>query len=160
MELKLNLGCGLAKEKGFVNIDIRPEVEPDEVRDIGLEGLSHGSNMADVIVAKDFLEHIPASRVIFVIEEIWRVLKPGGTFESLTPDAEMGQGAFQDPTHVSFWVQNTWLYYSVSEPRKQIGTKANFSIERMARINTDFNTRVWHLHVIATAIKEVQHESD
>ena len=151
--MKLNLGCGAMKVEGYVNIDERESVNPDLVCNI-FDGLPFDTESADNIIAKDFLEHIPPDKVVFVVEEIWRVLKTGCLFESFTPDCEHGQGAFQDPTHRSFWCENTWLYYSMKTAREQIGTKANFEIMSMQRINTDFRGRVYHLHVSAKAVKE------
>ena len=159
MELKLNLGCGALKMEGFVNIDIRESVNPDLVCDVA-EGLPYEDGSVDYVLAKDFLEHIIPDKVIFVIEEIWRVLKHDGGFESFTPDCEHGQGAFQDPTHRSFWCENSWLYYSGDGIRKDYGIKANFLIQGMQRANTDFRGRVYHLHVMAKAIKEGKERSD
>ena len=99
-----------------------------------------------------FLEHLPSNKVIPVVTEIWRVLKPGGIFESLTPDAEHGQAAFQDMHHLSFWVENTWLYFSDDAARELYGTKANFHIESIERKET--GNRAFHLHVIAKAKKQ------
>jgi hypothetical protein len=39
------------------------------------------------------------------------VLKPGGWLITRTPSTD-GRGAFQDPTHVSFWNPNSFLYYT------------------------------------------------
>lgn len=144
--LHLNLGSGLRPQKGFVNIDNRKEVNPDLVCDV-IEGLPYEDNSVDSVRAHDFLEHIPIGKTVQVITEIWRVLKPGGLFISLTPDAEFGQGAFQDPTHVSFWVENSWLYFSDPASRELYGTKANFKIQSIDRVNT--GNRVYHLHVKA-----------
>lgn len=144
--LHLNLGSGLRPKKGYVNIDNRKEVNPDLVCDV-IEGLPFDDNSVDSVRAHDFLEHIPIGKTIQVITEIWRVLKPGGLFVSLTPDAESGQGAFQDPTHVSFWVENSWLYFSEPSYRELYGTKANFKIKAIDRVET--GNRVYHLHVIA-----------
>ncbi len=36
------------------------------------------------------------------MNEIWRICKPGATLDILVPSTD-GRGAFQDPTHVSFW---------------------------------------------------------
>lgn len=149
--LCLNLGCGYRREEGFVNIDNRAEVKPDMVCDI-LQGLPYDDNSVDMVRADDFLEHIPIGKTVQVITEIWRVLKPGGTFESCTPDAENGQGAFQDPNHVSFWVENSWLYFSDPATRALYGTVADFEIESIRRIET--GNRVFHLHVIAKARKD------
>lgn len=149
--IHLNLGSGLRPLKGYVNIDNRKEVNPDLMCDV-IEGLPYGDNSVDSIRAHDFLEHIPTGKTIDVINEIWRVLKPGGTFASLTPDAEFGQGAFQDPTHLSFWVENSWLYFSEPNSRALYDIEANFKIKILERLNT--GSRVYHLHVIAEAIKE------
>ena len=148
--LNLNIGCGYAHADGFINIDNRPEVNPDLVCDV-LNGLPYDDSTVDSIMAHDFLEHIPIGKTIAVMDEIWRVLKPGGIFDSFTPDAEFGQAAFQDPTHVSFWVQNSWLYYSDSDYRALYGTKANFEIQSLKRIES--NNRVFHLRVVAKAVK-------
>jgi glycosyltransferase involved in cell wall biosynthesis len=148
--LKLNLGCGYRKLDGYVNIDNRIQVEPDQCLDI-LDGLPFDDNSVSVVRAYDFLEHIPIGKTVFVMEEIWRVLKPGGLFESMTPDAEHGQGAFQDPTHVSFWVENSWKYFSGLQERYLYGIKADFEIESIER--QESAGRVYHLLVNARARK-------
>jgi predicted SAM-dependent methyltransferase len=152
--VKLNLGCGLRQVEGYVNIDARRIVYPDLLCDI-LSGLPYANNTVDEVRAWDFLEHIPLGQTVGVIDDIWRVLKPGGIFESFTPDAETGQGAFQDPTHVSFWVENSWLYYSHPAYRELYGIRARFDIKEMERVETDKQGRVYHLHVVAEAVKEV-----
>jgi GT2 family glycosyltransferase len=150
--LCLNLGCGRRKLEGFINIDNRAEVDPDVVCDVTCR-IPYKDNSIDLIQADDFLEHVPQNKVIFVMEEIWRVLKPGGVFKSSTPDAEHGQGAFQDPHHVSFWVENSWLYYSDAVHRELYGIKADFAIENIERIMNPGNARIFHLHVTARARK-------
>lgn len=59
--------------------------------------------------ANDFLEHLPDKT--WTMSEIHRCLAPGGWLLSSTPSA-LGQGAFMDPTHVSYWVRNSFLYYT------------------------------------------------
>lgn len=122
--MKLNLGCGYNKTDGFLNIDNRECVKPDIVIDVE-KGLPFNDNSIDEVTAKDFLEHIPIGKTVFVIEEIYRVLKNGGIFYSFTPSTD-GRGAFQDPTHVSFWNKNSWLYYTIDDYRNLYGIKAKF----------------------------------
>lgn len=148
--LSLNLGCGYRRIDGFVNIDNRKEVEPDILCDV-LLGLPYADASVDMVRAYDFLEHVPADKVVGVMTEIWRVLKPGAVFESLTPDAEFGQGAFLDPYHRSFWVEGSWDCYSDTPSRALYGIKANFKIESITR--KESGNRVFHLHVIARAVK-------
>jgi SAM-dependent methyltransferase len=149
--LCLNLGCGDKKLRGYVNIDRRHEVQPDICRDI-LHGLPYANSTVDRILANDFLEHIPAGRVIEAMNEIWSVLRPGGIFESSTPSTD-GRGAFQDPTHLSFWNRNSWLYYSVDEYRAACGIKAKFEIVSIQDIETSRDHRIIHTHVVARAVK-------
>ena len=123
----LNLGSGLNSQPDYINIDIRFEMHPDIACDIS-QGLPFTDNSVDRVRAYDFLEHIPIGKTIFVIEEIWRVLKPLGILEHLTPSSD-GRGAFQDPFHVSFWNENSWWYYMDTPERKLYGIKALFAGE-------------------------------
>lgn len=59
--------------------------------------------------AFDVLEHLPNK--LHTMSEIHRCLAPGGWLLSMTPSAT-GPGAFQDPTHVSYWVENSFRYYT------------------------------------------------
>jgi len=143
---KLNLGSGNRPMKGYTNIDNQERVNPDRVLDL-TKGLPFESNSIDEIRAFDFLEHIHPDKVLFVMEEIWRALKPGGVFESFTPDAEFGQGAFQDPTQVSFWTEGSWKYFSDKQHRDLYGIHADFEIAKIERLPSD--GRVYHLYVQA-----------
>ena len=150
--IQLNLGSGYAPQPGYINIDNRAEVNPDLVCDV-LSGLPYGDSSVDKVRAHDFLEHIPIGKTIQVITEIWRVLKPGGIFESFTPSTD-GRGAFQDPTHVSFWNKNSWLYYSESDYRNLYHTIPDFEIVKMEDTIPDPKWKIIHTLVIAKARKE------
>ncbi len=150
--IKLNLGCGLRPMEGFINIDNRSEVNPDLVCDI-TERLPFDDSSVDAIRAFDVLEHIPLGKTLPVIEEIYRVLKQGGIFESFTPSTD-GRGAFQDPTHLSFWNKNSWLYFSDSDCRELYGTKANFDFVKNEDVITNVEWKIVHTHVIAKSRKE------
>ena len=129
-EIKLNLGCGHDHHFGYMNIDCREECKPDRVFNIEDGGLGFlKDNSVDEVRAFDFLEHIALGRTVFVIEEIYRVLRPAGYFEHFTPSTD-GRGAFQDPTHKSFWNINSWLYYT-STARELYGIKALFGIIKL-----------------------------
>jgi hypothetical protein len=45
------------------------------------------------------------------MNEAFRVLAPGGWLLIEVPSTD-GRGAFQDPTHVSFWNENSIWYYT------------------------------------------------
>lgn len=148
---KLNLGCGLRKMTDYVNIDSRKETNPDMLIDVS-EGLPFADDSIEEVRAYDFLAHVAPDKTIFVVEEIFRVLKAGGKFEHFTPTTD-ARGAFQDPTHRSFWNLNSWLYYMDDAYRALYGIKAKFKGENRD-VATDKMRRIWHTHGVLYAVKE------
>lgn len=79
--------------------------------------------------AADFLEHLPNK--LHTMSEIYRCLAPGGWLLSSTPDA-MGPGAHQDPTHCSYWVENSFRYYTEERLARYIdNTTERFMASRL-----------------------------
>mgnify|MGYP000886309855 CR=1 FL=1 len=105
--MRLNLGCSDAHEPGFLNVDICPPA--DVVADLR-ERWPWDDASIEYIRAHDIVEHLPSK--IHTMNEAHRVLASGGTFEIRVPTTD-GRGAFQDPTHCSFWTPNDWRYYCV-----------------------------------------------
>jgi O-antigen biosynthesis protein len=68
-------------------------------------------NSVGVIRASHIFEHLIDP--IHAMNEAFRVLAPGGWLLLEVPSTD-GRGAFQDPTHVSFWNQNSIRYYTDS----------------------------------------------
>lgn len=148
--MKLNLGSGYRKLDGFVNIDNRREVNPDLVCDV-THGLPFPDSSIEEVRAFDFLEHVPIGKTVPLIEEIWRVLELDGRFLSMTPSTD-GRGAFQDPTHVSFWNCNSWLYFVDDAHRELYGIRAKFRGEIFDRI-TNPEMRIIHTFGEIYAVK-------
>jgi len=144
--LKINLGCGNRKLDGYINIDIDRSVKPDLVHDLQ-RSIPYPDEFVDHVRAYDFLEHIPIGKTIHVVDEIWRVLKVGGTFEHFTPSTD-GRGAFQDPTHQSFWNINSWLYFCKDQWPGQYGIKSRFTVESLQDVITSNELRIIHTHGI------------
>ena len=67
------------------------------------------NNSVGVIRASDIVEHLKDP--IHVMNEAYRVLIDGGIFIVYVPSSE-GRGSCQDPTHVSFWNENSFWYYT------------------------------------------------
>ena len=144
--IKINLGSGNRKQEGYINIDIDATNDPDLILDIST-GLPYEDNSVDEVLAVDFLEHIPIGKTIFVIDEIWRVLKPGGIFEHFTPSTD-GRGAFQDPTHASFWNINSWLYFCEGSWSGMYGIKSRFKKKNLQDTITSDALNIIHTHGI------------
>ncbi len=104
----IDLGAAHGKPAGYEGLDIIDADGVDIVHD-ATQGLPFDDNSIGVIRAYDFLEHIEDS--VFLMNEIYRVLVDGGWLLSGTPSTD-GRGAFQDPTHRSYWNQNSFWYYT------------------------------------------------
>ena len=139
----LDLGCGLKLRNPFnadelFGIDIRPNENLNiKVADLAIEAIPFPDDHFDCVSAYDFIEHIP--RVIYnpnrrfsfieLMNEIYRVLKMGGTFASFTP-AFPKEAAFVDPTHVNIITENTFPLYFDNKNRwgKDYGYIGSFEI--------------------------------
>lgn len=108
--MKVDLGGGTIPAQGYVNLDNR-HGEGDWKRSIQ-DGIPIPDNSVEAVRASHLLEHIPAGQErIDVFNEVHRVLMPGGTFEVILPLFTGGWQAIADPTHVSFWCRESFLYF-------------------------------------------------
>jgi len=120
----LDIGCGKVPKNPFsmdevYGIDIREDIDAKIFRaDLVVEPIPFIDDFFDVVSAYDFIEHVP--RVIYMpqrkfcfvelMNEIYRVLKPGGRFYSFTP-AFPAAAAWRDPTHVNIITEETFPLY-------------------------------------------------
>jgi len=133
--IKIDLGCGKNKREGFFGVDIKEYPGVDLVCDCN-NAIPLPSNWADEIHANDFLEHLNNDKRIHIMLEVWRILKPNGIFYSYTPSTD-GRGAFQDPTHYSFWNENSFNYYVKDEYRAIYDIEAKFDIIELRTTQMD-----------------------
>lgn len=151
--LKIDLGCGRYKPKGFVGVDVYPGAGIDIVADLN-QRFPFPDNCAEMIRAYDVIEHL--DNRIHTMNEIWRIAKPGATVDLFVPSTD-GRGAFQDPTHISFWNINSFKYYCVEHPSylelNQIyGFKGAFSIISLEHYNS--NDEVVHVRAVLKVLKQ------
>jgi SAM-dependent methyltransferase len=126
--MRLNLGCCDAVLPDYLNVDLvgGPGIVTADLR----QPWPWVEDSVDHVRAWDIIEHLPDK--IFTMNELWRVLRPGGTAEIAVPTTD-GTGAFQDPTHVSFWNRRSFLYYEAGNPYRDrfassYGIRAKFHI--------------------------------
>jgi GT2 family glycosyltransferase len=151
-KIKVDIGCGSRKNQGFIGVDIYPWPGVDLVADL-TKKFPFPDNTVDEIRAYDCLEHLP--NIIHTMNEIWRICKPGATVDILVPSTD-GRGAFQDPTHVSFWNINSFMYYSIEyrpylELCRSYGFQGAFSI--LSLEHQESPGQVIHVRAILTVIK-------
>lgn len=148
--LYLNLGCCDAHERGWLNVDI---VEPADVIVDLTKPWPWADSSVDGIRAHDILEHLPSK--IHTMNEAWRVLKHGAEFHIVVPTTD-GRGAWQDPTHVSFWTPNDFWYYEYGNPHRErfkdhYGIKCAFRIVMLR--HEELHDKIWKLSIVLKAVK-------
>lgn len=110
-EKKLNLGCGIKKFNGYVNLDFSKSVKPDVVYDLDKFPWPFKVNTFEEIHASHTLEHL--DNIPKVMEEIWRISKPNALLKVIVPYFAF-MGAFKDPTHKHFFSWQTMDYFDIS----------------------------------------------
>jgi SAM-dependent methyltransferase len=104
----LDLGSGGSKIKGSIGIDILDLPGVDIVHDLESFPYPIEDSSFDKVVSFNCLEHI--DNLIGLIREVYRVLKPGGTFHFEVPHFSSCD-MYTDPTHKSFFSYRSVDYY-------------------------------------------------
>jgi glycosyltransferase involved in cell wall biosynthesis len=134
--LSLDLGGRFNPASGYSTVDLK---DADYVCDLNGTWDFPDSSVG-VIRAFDIFEHLPDR--IHTMKELSRVLAPGGYAFVQVPSTD-GRGAFQDPTHVSYWNENSFLYYTDGSMAKYIDTPVRFQAETLYTSAKDFREVCW-----------------
>jgi O-antigen biosynthesis protein len=148
--LALDLGAGHRKPPGYLGVDRRPGKGVDIVATLpGKLDLPDGS--VGLMRAVDFLEYVPAK--VPLINELYRLLAPGGMLLSMTPSSD-GRGAYQDPTHVAYYNENSFWYYTDNQYRAFVpDLEARFQSSRLVTyFPSEFHSRNNISYVVANLI--------
>lgn len=153
--MRLNLGAADRHFPGYLSVDIAPPA--DVVADLR-EPWPWGDSSVDEILAYDVIEHLPDKR--HTMNEMWRVLKPGARATIQVPDASEGDGAFCDPTHISFWTRSSFEYFAIGVFERErfrnseyYGVRADF---RVANLGPNGIPRTKHQRVFGGYVMEMQ----
>jgi len=151
----LDLGCGKFPRNPYgrtrrYGVDIRelPVSTSFESRvaNLALEPIPYVNGMFGSVSAFDFIEHIPrvlavdggrrtSFPFILLMNEIWRVLAPGGRLYAVTPAFPKPE-AFVDPTHVNIITSRTHEYFCGARPLARIyGFEGHFKLLRTGWVN-------------------------
>jgi predicted SAM-dependent methyltransferase len=102
-ELRLHLGSGAVPKDGWVNIDLLGD--PVDIAWNLAHGIPFSDGSADAVFHEHLFEHIPLRAGLGLMEEIFRVLKPGGVVRVGVPDAGellrsyAGDGTYLEQIH-------------------------------------------------------------
>lgn len=116
--IKLDFGCGPHKREGFEGVDSIAFPNVDHVLDIARGNWPWKNESVLEANASHFVEHLTALERITFVNELYRVLIPGGTCLIITPHWASNR-AYGDPTHQWPPVSEFWFYYLSKEWRSQ-----------------------------------------
>ena len=154
--MKLNLGANDRAFPGFLSVDIVPPA--DQIADL-TQTWPWSDSSVEEIIAFDVFEHLPDKR--HTMNELWRVLKPGGRATVEVPTIS-GVGACCDPTHNSLWSAGDFEYYEKGNFARErfrnsayYGVKADFRIVSMepSSYQNHFGETVTKVKVVLEAVK-------
>ena len=125
--IRLDLGCGDKREKGWIGVDVRNDggrIQPDIIADIS-KPLPLPDDYADEMRAIHVIEHFWPWDVAEILKEWFRVLKPGGMLAIECPSIDKVLYLMQvpecppsmtwwalygDPRHKSPEMMHRWCY--------------------------------------------------
>lgn len=140
--MKLDIGAGGSNREGFVNID-KYNYGNNLIVDIEKESLPFEDNSVDEIACYEVLEHIGHSEdnpgkldgLIWAMNEMWRVLKPGGVLHGKVP-SEGGRGAIADPTHKRVFITDSFDYF-IGDKHPKRPRNADYGAKPWKKIHLD-----------------------
>jgi len=92
----LDIGCGPNKFPGAVGLDHHPASDADVLADFEQGYFPFADDSFDRVICSHVIEHVRSP--VRLMEECWRVLKPGGTLLVKTPHYTHWT-SWGDPTH-------------------------------------------------------------
>lgn len=126
--MKLNVGCGTHRLKGYVNIDKSPE-HGDIQCELGVDRLPYDDNTVEEILAFHVLEHIP--NPLDAMQELYRVAKPDARILIRVPYGATAT-AWDDPTHVRPYFPSSFRYFSqAAYARADYGYRGDWIVETL-----------------------------
>lgn len=115
---KLDFGCGPHKREGFQGVDALPFVGVDHVVDLTKTPWPWDDNSVAEAHASHFAEHLTAMQRVAFVNELYRILVPGGTCQVITPHWASCR-AYGDPTHQWPPLSEFWFFYLNKDWRMQ-----------------------------------------
>jgi hypothetical protein len=144
-QVVVDLGGGLAPRPGHINVDLIPQADVVHDLNTGLPKYWPDDSVS-AFFASHVIEHLES--IIPLMNDVYRVLKPGCAFEISTPLAGTTQ-YWQDPTHKHGFVPESFLYFSDASPfgkeQAQYGITARFII---ARAEAGTGVDAWQLFAV------------
>lgn len=105
--LHVHIGCGYTALDHFVNIDIIPGC--DICLDLNTQALPFADNSVECVFSFHAMEHF--ENYLFVLGEIWRVLKHGGRFLLQVPYVTLTEYNLVNPFHKTHFNEYSFDFF-------------------------------------------------
>jgi SAM-dependent methyltransferase len=132
-KLILDLGCGNKKRTGTIGVDFNSRTDADIIHDLNVFPYPFDDCSIDMVYIDNTLEHL--DNVIRVMEEIYRIVKPGGRVKVIVPYFR-SLWAFIDPTHTHYFTVDSFSYY---DPNHIICNRYDYTLARFGTEKIIFN---------------------
>ena len=129
----LDLGCGNKKRDGAIGVDFNDRTAADIIHNLNQFPYPFEDESIDEVFIDNTLEHL--DDVIKVMEEIYRICKPGAKVKVIVPYFR-SLWACIDPTHKTFFTVDSMAYY---DPNHIICQRYDYTLARFKQDKVIFN---------------------
>lgn len=116
--VRFDLGCGRAKQHGFIGIDILPYEGVDIVCDLEQYPWPFPDECASTVMASHLVEQLDPRQhgLLRFMDEVWRITRPDGRFLAATwyPGT---RPFYADPCFINAVNEVTWTYFDPLDER-------------------------------------------
>ncbi|HKO60666.1 MAG TPA: methyltransferase domain-containing protein [Pyrinomonadaceae bacterium] len=128
--MKIDLGCGAAKAKGNIGVDIVPLEGVDVIASLMERPYPFAANSFDVIYLNNMIEHLPDT--VGTMEELHRIGRPDCRIYISVVNWNSHYAAM-DPQHVRLFTENSFDFFGKRAGRSYY-TKARFDVVRVEHL--------------------------
>lgn len=153
--MKLDLGCGNNKKKGFIGVDIDKNSEADYFVDFEKDRLPFEDNSVEEVNAHHIMEHM--HDLYFVMKELYRVCENNAIIIIEVPHYKY-KGAFSNPAHCRYFTEDTFYSFDKSYDKlnkySQMFPDVDFKVLKIIIIRGKY--RFWKPYAIKFILKVVK----
>ena len=136
----LQIGCGKQHIENYINMDMSDFCHPDIQHDITKGFPMFVDDRFQEVLANGILEMIhPNNEFLFVLNELWRIIQPGGHLIGQVPSTDKRVVGL-DPFDKRWFMEETFNYWNVNEHSwKEFGTQYGFKPWTVLKAKTNEN---------------------
>ena len=129
----LDIGCGNKKRPGAIGVDFNDRTDADVIHNLNIFPYPFEDAYFDEVYLDNTLAHL--DDVMRVMEEVYRICKPGGVVKIITPYFR-SHYAFIDPTFKHFFTVQSFAFF---DPDHLICIRYDYTLARFKTEKIIFN---------------------